>query len=557
VTKALICSSLLCILAACESGKSASNHSTYVERDPHDVVADGLSKRPSQAFLDVRKQVEGALSKTEKSYASSYNLAGSDGQKIAKDKNLKAPRRSVAKSLKLEIDEVREENSQTAAEALAETLAALREVNEDAESCADLDDDERILNCAVAWLLLEVQRSRAGAPDAGKPAPEVEEDAGSETDTDGGVEMDAGSDAGKADAGQDASMSSDAGGLSCNPSASQLAAFVPSNLPPSLALPSAPPMMKGTNELDTDALSLYYKIPELTPQAVTLADGSEAALFVVQRFELGVGQTLKVSGQRPLIIVALDDIVVGGQIVTAASKTNGYGSAGAPGPTVAERKGFGPGGGAAGMAAKAGGSGGSFCGRGGRGNAQTTDGTTYGTPTLVPLLGGSSGGVAATVGGLAGGALQLVAGKSITINEAGLINMTGSGGPAWGGGSSGGAVLLEAPKVTVTGTITANGGAGGSYYGGAQGTETATPAVGGNYGSGSPSSRGGSGSAGAKIEGDPATMGEMLTLFSGGGGGAGRIRINTGCGVFTAGSNALITPFKGTECYSEGMLTPR
>jgi hypothetical protein len=178
-------------------------------------------------------------------------------------------------------------------------------------------------------------------------------------------------------------------------------------------------------------------------------------------------------------------------------------------------------------------------------------GRPYGTENLIPLLGGSSGGMgdaAGTNGPHGGGAIQIVSGSSIVLSETAIINMGGApgvnAGDRGGGGGSGGGILLEAPIVTVRGVLAANGASGsGGYLSGPQpGGSGDQPAICTNgtcgFGSAAGVEDGGEGPAGA-----------------GGGGGAGRIRINAGCGgTITIGPTAIISPSKSTGCYTDGQL---
>lgn len=188
-----------------------------------------------------------------------------------------------------------------------------------------------------------------------------------------------------------------------------------------------------------------------------------------------------------------------------------------------------------------------------------------------PLVGGSAGGVSFLTNGgepNGGGALQLVAGKSIVVGASGAISLPGGGGDRGdaqisgpggygaGGGGSGGALLVEAPSVRVDGTLAANGGAGGGTGDGAApgafGTTEARAAEGGggqmHGGNGSSSTvmNGGNGSCDGALDGrfgDPPAA-------SGGGGGAGRIRINTRSGH--AVTTGVVSPAMTTPCATEG-----
>jgi len=97
---------------------------------------------------------------------------------------------------------------------------------------------------------------------------------------------------------------------------------------------------------------------------------------------------------------------------------------------------------------------------------------TYGSPFLVPLIGGSGGSSSATLypdscrgGGAGGGAILIAAVGTIAVN--GSISARG-GGSGVASGGSGGAIRLLADKVQGSGTLTATGGDGvGTCDGGA------------------------------------------------------------------------------------------
>jgi hypothetical protein len=185
--------------------------------------------------------------------------------------------------------------------------------------------------------------------------------------------------------------------------------------------------------------------------------------------------------------------------------------------------------------APGGGGGGGFGGTGGRGgngsnpsgNASATGGdggSTCGTAELIPLEGGSGGGSGADgscgsncgwAGGGGGGVLQISSRTRIDIASTGAIDVSGGTGHGVGGGlnsrggagggGSGGGVLLEAPIVTIAGTLTANGGAGGPSGAGTGGTGAILA---------------------EKDGGDGRDFSNVAQGGSGGGGGGGRIRIN-------------------------------
>jgi hypothetical protein len=350
--------------------------------------------------------------------------------------------------------------------------------------------------------------------------------------------------------------------------AAGLAGFHPSNLPASVAIPSSLPTTTVSTALtfDTDALTLSGPVPDggqWTTMVVKMSGGYEAAVAFFDTFAVASGVSLSVTGMRPLIIAANGDIAINGSIVPTQSTTNGWYCGGPPSPSTMDRGGLCSlnvlaGGGGAGMGAGFGAGGGGYCGVGGEGSfqgdasASSPGGIPFGSPELIPLAGGASGG--STSGGdtvaYGGGAIELVSGSSVTIGDNGVLNFGGGGSPmadALGGGSGGG-ILLEAPNVIVRGIVTVNGGAGSANYwgGGQSGQPSAMAAQGaGNFG--------GNGSAGTTINGQNSKPGTADA--TGGGGGAGRIRVNVGCGgSFTPSSGAIISPATTTSCFTTGTL---
>jgi hypothetical protein len=90
-------------------------------------------------------------------------------------------------------------------------------------------------------------------------------------------------------------------------------------------------------------------------------------------------------------------------------------------------------------------------------------GAVYGSPLLIPLVGGSGGGgtigTPGSGGGGGGGAILIASSTEIEIAAGGLIDATGGSatGGAWNSGS-GGAIRLVAPKVSGTGSLDVRGG---------------------------------------------------------------------------------------------------
>jgi hypothetical protein len=308
-------------------------------------------------------------------------------------------------------------------------------------------------------------------------------------------------------------------------------------------------------------------------KTMTLPDQTKMVIYVVKSLRIEQSTLLIVEfglgggGDLPFAIVALDTMELLGSIKLSPG-TSGGGLNAQSGST-----GIGPGGGKSGPSSQlAGAGGGSFCGVGGAGSVEPggtafAKSSAYGTPALVPLVGGSAGGTGATpADGAGGGAIQLVAGTSIDLKAGAFISAPGQFGDQGGlvgtqegnGGGSGGAILLEAPTVTIAGALAANGGGGGSGAGGAAaggksgdtGHDTdGTPALGGAPAA---SDHGGNGGAGDTADGTDGVSSQGASA-SGGGGGVGRIRINTMTGQAVL-TGATVTPSASTTCFTQGML---
>jgi hypothetical protein len=344
-------------------------------------------------------------------------------------------------------------------------------------------------------------------------------------------------------------------------------AFVPSNVPLTTFPTTAGDVTIATSSCtaDTDNFTVDCVspgpdggLPFVFVKAMQ-SDGSEVSVLAVNSLYVATAGSLSLKGSRPLIVWARTTVSIHGSFTADPTfhPTNGGGAVATPsGP------GGGPGGGAAGLSnPQVGGGGGSYCGVGGSGansSSVTSDagspaagGRTYGNAPIVPLVGGSAGGAPMTVGGggEGGGAIEITAGTSIDVGSGGMISVPGYGGSGNGGaGGSGGALLLEAPNVSIEGVLAANGGGGAVFSGGGNaqdGQPSATPAMGQDAHSAV-------GSAGTQINGADGTTTPMWT--SSGGGGAGRIRINTRTGAATFGGNAVVSPSLSTACATQGTL---
>lgn len=282
-------------------------------------------------------------------------------------------------------------------------------------------------------------------------------------------------------------------------------------------------------------------------------------VYIAKSWTIAAGADVTFANQNAVALVALDTIDVEGTISITATGTGttagGYFAMG-----TKAGKGAGPGGGGGGSAKNAGGGGG-YCGAGGTGAAfaggtDAAGGATYGDAKLIPLVGGSSGGSADGVPGSGGGAIQLVAGTSITLGKTGVITAGGGHAALFDGAGSGGGILLESPTVTLSGVLAANGGGGGGEgmsFQGSDGKPSAMAAPGGT--------NGGAGSAGMTLTGGnglcPAASCVSTNTSDapgGGGGGAGRIRVNTKSGTMTFGGTH--SPPLTSICMTQGKITP-
>lgn len=213
------------------------------------------------------------------------------------------------------------------------------------------------------------------------------------------------------------------------------------------------------------------------------ADG----IFHCTTIEVAANSTLTFNRNElntPVYLLASGNIVIQGTIDVSGSDTvEGVVDGGRGGPggfdggkpgfnDAAQGDGYGPGGGSGGpsdweLATYSAGSGsyGSVSNAG----ATTRKGSTYGSPLLIPLIGGSGGGGVAGSpgrgGGGGGGAILIASSTSIEIGSTGKIQALGGGTLPHHNAGSGGAIRLVAPVVVGTGEVNVSGGSGN--YGGA------------------------------------------------------------------------------------------
>jgi len=279
-------------------------------------------------------------------------------------------------------------------------------------------------------------------------------------------------------------------------------------------------------------------------------DGAELVVIITNSFAIANGARLRVLGERPVLFVVNGTATIAGELNTSPEPASYPGIPGAGGDIGC---GTSYGGNALSSGNNSGGGGGggfaTVGGIGGFGSSSSVLGGVAGTvrsnSTLVPLVGGCSGGDGAfgSVGGLAAGAVQISATTSITLAATGAIladggvGATGASGQGGGtGGGSGGAILLQAPTVTyMAAQLSARGGNGGG-------------------GLGSPATTGGTGAATNAAAGGVGQDSNAAAGGGGGGGGYGRVVIATGamslaqCTVATneAGGSAWSIPLDGS-----------
>ncbi len=284
---------------------------------------------------------------------------------------------------------------------------------------------------------------------------------------------------------------------------------------------------------------------ESIPLSGTVVDapegGADVRVYPVASLEV-TGEVV-VSGEPAIAFVADGDVDLDGIIRVRGEGDAGPGSlsdgTGEPGeseqcnlPDVDLRSG-GIGGAGFGAEGGAGGDAGSF--EGGAGGPEA------GSEELVPLRGGS--------GTRAGGAVQIVSRKQVVVQPGAAVD-AGAGEPEGSGpGSSGGGILLEAPRVVLAGdaALAANGAGGGCIS-----PESAPeagrlddqPAAGCVTDEPTRHGDGGHGGAGDQPAGGPgeSTEGFCPALGGSGGGAAGRIRINTYESGFEASDASILSP---------------
>jgi hypothetical protein len=186
-------------------------------------------------------------------------------------------------------------------------------------------------------------------------------------------------------------------------------------------------------------------------------------------------------------------------------------------------------------------------------------GGAHGNASVVPLIGGCSGGAGAAgtasnaggAAGVGGGAVQLSCADALsgtgTIKTNGGTGGTGApvspaaahtDGAGGGGGGSAGDVVVESPNGNTT-TVQANGGNGGAGSTG-YGSDTTPSNTFPGFAGGAAGTNNGTTTHAPSNGGPPQNRGQNYTGGGGGGGGAyGFVKVNTGAGLAYTCSTTL------------------
>jgi hypothetical protein len=222
----------------------------------------------------------------------------------------------------------------------------------------------------------------------------------------------------------------------------------------------------------------------LNVTANTTVDLPPSGILNYTTINVAAGVTLRFNRNAlntPVYLLATGDVTIAGTInVSGNNGTSSppVGGAGGPGGfdggmpgfiSVGPGAGYGPGAGRGGGAWPSGAANAGSASYAGSATGQnsTNHGAPYGSPLLVPVLGGSGGGGATGspgVGGGGGGGAILIASNTRIIHT-GAIQAEGGASVSGGGSGSGGAIRLVAPEVSGTGNLSVNGGSWGTTGG--------------------------------------------------------------------------------------------
>lgn len=323
------------------------------------------------------------------------------------------------------------------------------------------------------------------------------------------------------------------------------------NLDAYLDMVSDPPdldLQNPTFQTDTGVVTTGQTVVQIPSFLVSpVGNGASIRVFVVNSLRLTSAKVLVSGDPRlapgpALAILSLGDVELAGEILVhqrVGSAINGCRPAGAGNSKefTTTRAALGGGGG-----------GGNGTGGGAGGRVFYEDTTTAwsggvgdfvsGTDELIPLRGGCSGGCADTITS-GGGAVQITSGTEIRVNAKvdakgaeGYSDRNGQSDAFFVcGGGGGGSLLLEAPQITLgpEAKLLLPGGDGAqacaapTTYCGARGTgATSTAAA----------------TAGMDVPFAPTSMTNVVMNGGAGGGGLGRVRINTADGTYSKSSSA-------------------
>lgn len=382
-------------------------------------------------------------------------------------------------------------------------------------------------------------------------------------------------------------------GLGCFSDESRCNEFVPSNgLSTALdqsALQGAMTLPAGAVvNTDTGAVVSQLGTPiQVTRMTVTQSGGAMMRVLLAKSWVIN---DVRILGTLPVAFVSSDEIKVQGVMDASADGDTGgpgalicdsaSGGGGIPGSGFFERL---PSGSSAGYPSFLyiinGFGGGGFGTAGGAGGlmdsafALAGPGLENGNAELVPLRGGCQGGGGGGSGstapplhrGAGGGAIQLVSGRAVHLVSGGVVHVGGGRGvagalgrvsvtdtsPVWGpaGGGSGGGILIESPNVVIDdgAALLATGGGGGGYGACNPGPDAVDAAPNASIPFGgvcpvgtNPAAAGGAGATTGTGAAGGATTATGQGSAGSGGGGLGRIRINTVDGLYTVSVNSLV-----------------
>ncbi|MBL8919511.1 MAG: hypothetical protein JNJ54_11660 [Myxococcaceae bacterium] len=369
------------------------------------------------------------------------------------------------------------------------------------------------------------------------------------------------------------------GGM-CGPAPGMAFGWSPANVDPA-TLPRPPNgilELNGAASFNSTTLAFGGAWP--TPRPLTaevMTPTGPAVVLVFDSFYMNSTSSLRLTGNRPVILLAHTAIILSNAVIDASGRGT---IPGAAGNLNCGTSAGGNGGTNNNTAAGAGGAG-SFHSPGapgGGGSTFTTGGTAGVSRTRMRFAlvggcpGGNGGGTQGGVGGAGGGAVQLVArfgilmdDSKILVNGAGGAGAGGSvtmtqGPGGGGGGGSGGTIVIQSPYVVATRSyVLSNGGGGGEgagiidlgflFGGGRDGADgNVIPGFTSAPGGAGGSFNGGNGGSGGAMYGNPSAGlpgtsyldSENSGLYEAGGGGGGGaagavlVDLITGTSGFTA-----------------------